>query len=220
MKGGFYLTDEFIEILKAKNIRGKNNPLYIEFLKNYLFRKTDSFTLISNKSLYGYVFSQKLRILSKAPAQEVDLNKIGCVATLNKECFKPIVNYLYKICFIGPSKTYFNVRKGNETGHLGLVTEEELNNEATTQYSLYNNKFLNGNNIVPPILSPKPMVITNSDDVLFISCMKNSDFQNAYLEAVKNGATAMGAICMGFAEGYDTLNNLIENYEVNMPIYI
>jgi hypothetical protein len=220
MKGGFYLTDEFIQKLKAFNIHSKNNPLYIELIKKYLFSNSLSYTLISNKSLYGYVFSQKFNSLVKAPAQEVDLNNIGCVARLNKECYKDIVNYVYKICFIGPSETYFNVPKGNEMGHLGFVTEAELLNEATIQYNLYNNKFLNGNNIVPPILSPKPMIITNIDDILFKSSMTNSDFKNAYLAARQNGATSMGAICMGFAEGYDTLNNLIANYAANLRVYI
>jgi len=208
MKGGFYLTDGFTKMLETSKIYSKNDPFYVEQIKAYLFLNSPEFTLLSNKSLYGYVFLQKFNKAADliAPAQEVDLNNIRCTEKLNKECFKEIVNYVYKVCFIGPSGTSFKLNTGAD---FGFVTEDELQNEAHIQYTLYNNQFMNGSNIVPPILSPKPMIIKSEDDILFKACFKNPEFKSAFTKARLNGLTGIGAICMGFTEGYDTLYNLI-----------
>jgi len=213
MEGGFHLTDKFMDNLSAVGIKSKSNVFYTEHVKAYLFLNQASFQLISDTSRYGFIFLQQLRPDVDAPAKEADLQNPGCTYSLPPACFREIRNYVYKISFIRPL-----VADGEEEEFMvddnvkGFVTETEFTNETALHYELYNNAFMNGQNIVPPILSAKPIIIKNRDDIIFKSCMTDPAFVKSYKAASVYGHFDIGVICMGFAEGYETADNLINIY--------
>jgi hypothetical protein len=82
--------------------------------------------------------------------------------------------------------------------------------EAKVQSQIFNNRFNGGLNLVPPILSEKP-VLTGFDGPFFESCVRFSSFNNCVKSAIEAGATGLAIICMGFAEGYKPLYDFLND---------
>ena len=216
MKGGFFLTDKFTDFAISTlggRIPNRADQRYVDLFYTTLNTATSAFNLLSDSSLYGFLFRQDVNPSSE-PAEEYVFNNPGChmpranAPRFVKSCFRPLGSYIHKVVFVGPPNTQY-AYDGNPRGK-ALEDRNGFAREAAIQFDIWNN-FNGGITMVPPILTPTPAFVPIEGFMghpLVSRCMQNANFAAAAQAARGVGATGACIITMGMATGYVTLDSI------------
>ena len=220
MKGGFILHDDILKLFDRQPYREQDQNYLLmrnmHILHAILTMGGITITLLSNSSLYGCIF--KIDIPSELSYNDHLAYEYipGCDKGIHShECYRPIKSYIIKLVFIGDHDTRIDGTDKNFNGR------DKFIQECKTQYDLYNEKFLNGLYFIPPVFLEYPLFLREADIL-----------QNGYADSVLlmlnnvhniesiinqlRPENDVGIIIMGFAEGYTTLFNAID--EINKKL--
>lgn len=216
MKGGFFLTDRFTTAALAHlggPVPNRADHRYVDLFYSALNQSTARFELISDTSLYGFLFRQDVNP-GFEPAEEYVFNAPGCsvptpaVPKFAESCFRPLGSYIHKVVFVGPREIQYPYRAPLTKA---LEVQDRFAREAAIQFALWRD-FNGGITMVPPILTPTPAFVRNADFMrhpLILRCMQNANFASAFEGARGVGATGACVITMGMANGYRPLQSFI-----------
>jgi hypothetical protein len=230
MKGGFFLTDRFTTAALAHlggPVPNRADQRYVDLFYSALNQTTAGFELLSDTSLYGFLFRQDVNP-GFEPAEEYVFNAPGCnvptAATprFSETCFRPLGSYIHKVVFVGAEGTedteyrYTAPTTAPPTAYRPPTTkalegQARFAREAAIQFSLWRD-FNGGITMVPPILTPTPAFVRVErfrEHPLISRCLQNEKFAAAADSARMVGATGACIITMGLANGYRPLQSFI-----------
>lgn len=230
MKGGFLVSTTGKELLLKKNKLSPpfpTDPATLGDISSTMMDfilKNSTITLLSAKSLYGYIYMAVLKDGVKSPLNVHSLTKCTCVnpkdvsCDPNSEaCMEEAKVFAFKLTFLSVQKEVsFSDGKNKKRTN---ITSDFIS-ECRTQYSLYNEHLLAGEPLIPPMISPRPVLLSLNDAEasnyikmiepragILHDARKNSSFSSVYGE----GAKYLGVVFMKFATGYKTLGSYLNS---------
>jgi len=218
MKGGFFLTDKFTQHALAQigPVPGRADARYVKLFYTTLNASTSRFKLLSDSSLYGFMFQHDVNPGSEI-AEEYVFNNASCTqATANPPrfsdgCFKPLGSYIHKVVFVGTKNTIYAYPGNPRNPRKALESQADFAKEALLQYTLWRD-FNGGISMVPPILTPDPMFVPNAEfdsHPIISRCKTDQRFSGTIANAIAAGATGVCIVTMGMAIGYTPLGDYI-----------
>jgi hypothetical protein len=228
MKGGFLVSTAGKELLLKKNKLSppfSTDPVTLGDISSTMMDfilKNSTITLLSAQSLYGYIYMAVLKDGVKSPLNVHSLTKCTCInpkdlsCDPNSEaCMEEAKVFAFKLTFLSVQKEV-SFSDGKNKKRTNITSD--FMSECRTQYALYNQHLLAGEPLIPPMVSPKPVLLSlaNSEASDYIKLLepragilheakKNSSFSSAYGE----GAKYLGVAFMKFATGYRTLGHYL-----------
>jgi hypothetical protein len=219
MKGGFFLTDRFTTAALAHlggPVPNRADHQYVDLFYSALNQATAGFEILSDTSLYGFLFRQDANP-GFEPAEEYVFNAPGCsvptpaTSRFAKSCFRPLGSYIHKVVFVGAEGTEDIGYAYRAPIMKALEGQARFAREAAIQFNLWKD-FNGGITMVPPILTPTPAFVRVEgfrDHPIISRCLQNANFAAAADSARLVGATGACIITMGMANGYRPLQSFI-----------
>lgn len=210
-KGGrFLLSDSKITEIKNAGYTPENyttSKLYHTELVNFVI---DNSTISSvGSGSFGITYKLILKNGVKSPYFKIDYGKIGtgdCTADnfYKEPCIVEIRTFLLKLSFIGRNRE--EVSNVDKTEIMYKVPMEDFQKEAKIQDEIYEKTFDLANSLVPACVSPP--LISNTSTLLYERLKKTGSILSK-LELKR--ASTIGLFLMEFAEGYTTLDSILDN---------
>jgi hypothetical protein len=211
--GRFLLSDAKITEFERAGLTPENyttSKMYHNELVNFVIDNS-IITPVSSGS-FGITYKLKLKPAVKSPYFKIDSDKMetsACTADnfYMKPCITEIRTFLLKLSFIGKSHEIINTI--NNTGAMSKIPVKDFQQEAQLQDEIYVKTFDLANSLVPACVSPA--LIHDTPSPLFDRLKVRG---SRLLDLDLRRPSAVGLILMEFAEGYTTLDSILDKEEL------
>jgi serine/threonine protein kinase len=213
-KGGrFLLSDAKITEFEKIGLTPENyttSKLYHNELVNFVIDNS-IITPVSSGS-FGITYKLKLKPTVKSPYFKIDSDKMETQACTAENfymmpCITEVRTFLLKLSFIGKSHDIINTI--NNTGAMSKIPVKDFQQEAQLQDEIYEKTFDLANSLVPACVSPA--LIHDTPSPLFDRLKVRG---SRLLDLDLRRPSVVGLILMEFAEGYTTLDSILEKEEL------
>ena len=213
--GGFLLqTDGFTYFIRRLGLPADSNhraiythPNFSRELHDYIIANS-SIELLTDHSLYGYIYKATLK-----PHSPIYFKMFKFDGTRIR--YSDITQFIIKIATIAPREYKYY----NNTGlDKSTCTKDAFDNECIVQNEVYINGTKAGMPITPPLLSPYPIYIENTQHQPIYDLLNAKNKSQLRSAASVRGVTHVGYIIMGFANNFRDFDVYLKNPKITIDL--